>query len=198
MNLKHLLCDQLQNQVMQPDCSNAGSGSTNSIFLNLSSLSYSNSIDCSFLNNQSFYCVVSCSSDQSVADSSVYNLSTTRGTEVTVSLQGLTSGQMYHCKAAATNTNSTRCAGPVVGAYSASIDMGYIIGITIIISFVVFFSLGVLVTTCIGCMVRTRSKVTLHHPNPALEPSVYEMIKTDQKKIKAIELEANSAYGTAK
>ena len=83
-------------------------------------------------------------------------------------------------------------------ANSASIDMYYIIGITIIISFVVFFSLGVLVTTCFGCMVKTRSKVTLHHPNPALEPSVYEMIETDQNRIKAIELEVNSAYGTAK
>eukprot|EP00731_Ephydatia_muelleri_P011120 Em0006g14a len=30
-------------------------------------------------------------------------------------LQGLTSGQMYYCKAAATNTNSNNCAGPVVG-----------------------------------------------------------------------------------
>ena len=38
-------------------------------------------------------------------------------------------------------------------------------------------------TTCIGCMVKTRSKVTLHHPDPALEPSVYEMIETDQKKL---------------
>ncbi|KAL5476174.1 hypothetical protein EMCRGX_G026088 [Ephydatia muelleri] len=36
------------------------------------------------------------------------------GTEVTVSLQGLTSGQMYYCKAAATNTNSNNCTGPVV------------------------------------------------------------------------------------
>ena len=53
-------------------------------------------------------------------------------------------------------------------------------------------------TTSICCMAKTRSKVTLHHPDPVLEPSVYEMIKTDQKKIKAIELEANSAYGTAK
>ena len=76
----------------------------------------SNFIGCSFLNNQSLYCVVCCSTDPSVPpDSSVYNISTTRGTEVTVSLQGLTSGQMYYCKAAATNTNSTRCAGPVVG-----------------------------------------------------------------------------------
>ena len=78
----------------------------------------------------------------------------------------------------------------------ASIDTYTIIGITIVISFVVFFSLGVLVTTCIGYMVKTRTKVTLHHP--ALERSVFEMIETDQKKIKAIELEVNSAYGTAK
>ena len=69
---------------------------------------------CSF--NQSFYCMVCCSTDPSVPPhSSVYNISTTRGTEVTVSLQGLTSGQMYYCKAAATNTNSNNCAGPVVG-----------------------------------------------------------------------------------
>ena len=80
----------------------------------------------------------------------------------------------------------------------ASIDTYTTIGITIVISFVVFFSLGVLVTTCISCMVKTRSKVTLHHLDPALEPSVYEMIETDQKKIKAIALEANSAYGIAK
>ena len=74
------------------------------------------SIGCSFSNNQSFYCVVCCSTDPSVPpDSSVYNISTTRGTEVTVSLQGLTRGQMYYCKAAATNTNSNNCTGPVVG-----------------------------------------------------------------------------------
>ena len=73
-------------------------------------------IACSFLNNQSFYCMVCCSTDPSVPpDSSVYNISTTRSTEVSVSLQGLTSGQMYYCKAAATNTNSNNCAGPVVG-----------------------------------------------------------------------------------
>ena len=75
-----------------------------------------NSMNCLFLNNQFFYCVVCCSTDPSVPpDSSVYNISTTRGTEVTVDLDGLTSGQMYYCKAAATNTNSTNCGGPVVG-----------------------------------------------------------------------------------
>ena len=73
-------------------------------------------IPCTFLDGSSHYCVVCCSTDPSVPpDSSVYNISTTRGTEVTVSLQGLTSGQMYYCKAAATNTNSNNCAGPVVG-----------------------------------------------------------------------------------
>ena len=73
-------------------------------------------IDCSFLNNQSFYCMVCCSTDPSVPpDSSVYSISTTRGTEVTVSVQGLTRSQMYFCKAAATNTSSINCTGPVVG-----------------------------------------------------------------------------------
>ena len=73
-------------------------------------------IACTFLDGSSHYCVVCCSTNPSVPpDSSVYNISTTRGTEVTVSLQGLTSGQMYYCKAAATNTNSNNCTGPVVG-----------------------------------------------------------------------------------
>ena len=73
-------------------------------------------ISCLFLNNQSFYCVVCCSTDPSVPpDSSVYNISTSRGTEVTVDLDGLTRGQMYYCKAAATNTTSASCGGPVVG-----------------------------------------------------------------------------------
>ncbi|KAL5500397.1 hypothetical protein EMCRGX_G011952 [Ephydatia muelleri] len=77
-------------------------------------------IDCKFLNNQSFYCVVCCSTDPSVPpDSSVYNISTTRGTEVTVSLQGLTSGQMYYCTAAGTDANSSSCGGLVVGGVEA-------------------------------------------------------------------------------
>ena len=90
-------------------------GPTNTALINVSLLSNSSVISCSFLNNQSFYCVVCCSTDSSVpSDSSVYNISTTSGAEVTVSLQGLTSGQMYYCKAAASNINSARCAGPVV------------------------------------------------------------------------------------
>ena len=73
-------------------------------------------ISCLFLNNQSFYCVVCCSTDPSVPpDSSVYNISTSRGIEVTVDLDGLTRGQMYYCKVAATNTTSASCGGPVVG-----------------------------------------------------------------------------------
>ena len=79
----------------------------------------------------------------------------------------------------------------------ASIDTYTIIGITIVIS-VVFFSLGVLVTTCICCMAKTRFKVTLHHPDPAMEPSVCEMTETNGKEIKTIDLEVNSAYGATK
>ena len=91
-------------------------GPTYSVLKNISLLSDSTLFNCSFLNNQSFYCMVCCSTDPSVPpDSSVYNISTTKGTEVTVSQQGLISGQMYFCKVAATNSNSTCCAGPVVG-----------------------------------------------------------------------------------
>eukprot|EP00731_Ephydatia_muelleri_P002232 Em0001g2232a len=197
--------------------SSVGQGPTNSVIQNISFLSYSNSIGCSFLNNQSFYCVVCCSTDPSVPpDSSVYNISSTKGTEVTVSLQGLTSGQVYYCKAAASSNNIASCAGLVVGGVKgyiifvasfpsitfpttsnlASIGTHTIIGITIGISFVVFFCLGVLVTTCIGCMVKTRSKVTLHHT--AMKPSAYEMIENSQKTMTAPEVEPNSAYGTTK
>ena len=51
-------------------------------------------------------------------------------------------------------------------------------------------------TTCIGCMVKTRSKVTLHHP--AMESPVYEMTDSNEEKTKAIDLEVNSAYGATK
>ena len=71
-------------------------------------------INCIFLNNQTLYCLVCCSTDPSVPpDTSVYNTSTTRDTKVTVFLQGLTSGQMYYCTAAGTYDNSSSCGGPV-------------------------------------------------------------------------------------
>ena len=63
----------------------------------------------------SYYCLVCCSPSVPVGlDGSGY-LSSTNGIRVSVSLQGLTRGQMYYCKAAATNTNSNNCTGPVVG-----------------------------------------------------------------------------------
>ena len=82
-------------------------------------------VRCSFV--QSFYCVVCCSTDPSVPpDSRVHNISATRGTEVAVSLQGLTSGQMYYCKAAATDTISNNCAGPVVrGVFNFMIKLSH-------------------------------------------------------------------------
>eukprot|EP00731_Ephydatia_muelleri_P033829 Em0039g15a len=85
-------------------------------------------IGCSFLNNQSFYCMVCCSTDPSVPpDSSVYNISTTRGTEVTVSLQGLTSGQMYYCTAAGTDANSSSCGSCLVGGVEAYFNISAVI-----------------------------------------------------------------------
>ena len=59
--------------------------------------------------------MVCCSSSVPVGLAGSGYLFSTNGPSVSVSLQGLTSGQMYYCKAAATNTNSNNCAGPVVG-----------------------------------------------------------------------------------
>ena len=82
-------------------------------------LGYTNSIaniGCSFSNNHSYYCLVWCSTDTIVLfTSSVYKISTTSGTYVTVSLGGLIRGQMYYCKAAATNASSTEYSGSVLG-----------------------------------------------------------------------------------
>ena len=70
-------------------------------------------IGCSF--NQSFYCVVCCSTDPSVTAGSVGYLSSTNGSSVSVILSNLGSNQTYYCKASATNTTSANCGGPVVG-----------------------------------------------------------------------------------
>ena len=77
---------------------------------------------CLFLDNSHNYCMVCCSTDPSVPpDSSVYNISTTRGTEVTVDIYSLNHGQIY-CKAAATIFNTTDCSGPIVGGSKVLIE----------------------------------------------------------------------------
>ena len=92
----------------------------NSVINNVSIVKYSDSsatIGCSFLDSNSFYCMVCCSTDPSVPPyTSARYISYTKGTEVTVDLGGLTGGQMYYCKAAATETgNSNNCYYPVIG-----------------------------------------------------------------------------------
>ena len=92
----------------------------NSVIKNVSIVKYSDSsatIGCSFLDNNSFHCMVCYSTDPSVPpDTSVCYISYTKGKEVTVNIGTLTSGQIYYCKAAATDTgNSTNCYDPVIG-----------------------------------------------------------------------------------
>eukprot|EP00731_Ephydatia_muelleri_P011169 Em0006g63a len=158
------------------------------------------SIGCSFSNNQSFYCVVCCSTDPSVPpDSSVYNISTTRGTEVTVSLQGLTSGQMYYCKAAATNTN---CTGPVVGGVKVffsfmTSSVPITSSSTFAMTFILSFSLGGLGTAIIICGCynprRFSSKTTKSPPPvPTTSVATYEVVGFNKKESKTIELEIPS------
>ncbi|KAL5518239.1 hypothetical protein EMCRGX_G003938 [Ephydatia muelleri] len=70
---------------------------------------------------------------------------------------------------------------------ASSIDTYAIIGITISASFVVFFSLGVLVAICIGCMVAKRRSKGI----PVEKPSVYETVGLDQMQIA---VEAHHSY----
>ncbi|KAL5500549.1 hypothetical protein EMCRGX_G012131 [Ephydatia muelleri] len=73
-----------------------------------------------------------------------------------------------------------------------SIDVSTAVGITFSITFIMAFSLGVLVTICISCVSKTRS--TLHHPSTPDE--LYEVVGIDQKTTNVIiPLECNDAYG---
>ena len=125
-------------------------------------------ISCLFLSNQSFYCVVCCSTDPAVPpDSSVYNISTSRGTEVTVDLDGLTSGKMYYCKAAATNTTSASCGGSVVGGvkvyFILPVSQGSSSFLTIIavVITIIILSLIVLIGVLVLVCLRLRSRVKM-------------------------------------
>ena len=89
-------------------------------------------------------------------------------------------------------TNAIQCSSPVNNTSVASIETYAIIGITSSISFVVFFSLGVLVAICIGCMVKRKSIVT-----PGEKPPVYETVEPDQIQMAAIAVEANYSYEIA-
>lgn len=75
---------------------------------------------------------------------------------------------------------------------SVSIDTSTLIGVIIGTSSFGFISMIVLVVTCICCVIKTTSKVPLHHPG--LPQPVHEMETTDKKKI-TIEMKANSSYG---
>ena len=71
-----------------------------------------------------------------------------------------------------------------------SIDASTAVGITFSITFIMAFSLGVLVTMCVS---KTRSKTTLHHPN-----ALYEVVCINKEKIDVIPLESNDAYRAVK
>ena len=77
---------------------------------------------------------------------------------------------------------------------SSAFDTYSVIGITIGTSFVVFFSLGVMVASCICCVVKMKSKVIHHHSTT--ESSKHEMTRTTQK-VTALVVETNSTYGSA-
>eukprot|EP00731_Ephydatia_muelleri_P011551 Em0006g445a len=130
-----------------------------------------------------------------------------------VTFTGLTNSTNYTISAVAINcagsrpaptpspqTSSASIISPTSAATAAicvpSIDVSTAVGITFSITFIMAFSLGVLVTICISCISKTRSKTTSPHPSTPNAP--YEMVDINQKKIDVIPLENNDAYGTVK
>ena len=81
-----------------------------------------------------------------------------------------------------------------------SIDVSTDVGIIFSITFIMAFSLGVLVTICVS---KTRSKTTSHHPSTP-NPSIpnydvhCEVVSINRKKTDVITLESNDAYGIVK
>ena len=70
-----------------------------------------------------------------------------------------------------------------------SIDVSTAVGITFSITFIMAFSLGVLVTICVS---KATSKTTLHHHSTPNAP--YDVVGINQRKY-VIPLENNDAYG---
>ncbi|KAL5500509.1 hypothetical protein EMCRGX_G012085 [Ephydatia muelleri] len=98
-------------------------------------------------------------------------------------------------------TSNASITSPTSGAATAaicvpSIDVSTAVGITFSITFIMAFSLGVLVTICISCISKIRSKTTSPHLSAPNAP--YEVAGINQKKIDVIPLENNDAYGTVK
>eukprot|EP00731_Ephydatia_muelleri_P011523 Em0006g417a len=97
-------------------------------------------------------------------------------------------------------TSSASIISPTSAATAAicvhSIDVSTAVSITVSITFIMAFPLGVLVTICISCISKTRSKTTSPHPSTPNVP--YEVVGINQKKIDVIPLENNDAYGTVK
>ncbi|KAL5500342.1 hypothetical protein EMCRGX_G011888 [Ephydatia muelleri] len=75
---------------------------------------HNTTVSCKFSSLDSHHCLVCCSTDPLVPpDSSVYNISSTNGTDVTVVLTDLVAGHVYYCKVAATADTKANCFSPV-------------------------------------------------------------------------------------
>ena len=73
-----------------------------------------------------------------------------------------------------------------------SIDVSTAVGITLSITFIMAFSLGVLVTICTNCV----SKRMCKNKHPSSPDATYEVVSINQKKVDVIPLESNNAYET--
>ena len=69
-------------------------------------------VQCTFYDGLSHYCLLCCSTDPSVQVSAYSNVSSSSGSIANVSLYGLKPGAVYYCKASATDDVTTACATP--------------------------------------------------------------------------------------
>ena len=84
----------------------------------------------------------------------------------------------------------------VSGSNIVSIDTPTAVGITFAITFIISFSMGMLVAFIILCVcyIPRVSSITTE----ASIPTTYEVVGINQKQTSTIELESNAAYGIAK
>ena len=76
-------------------------------------------------------------------------------------------------------------------------SIGTAVGVSASVTFVVFFSMGVLVASVL-CYISRRSKESSHKPSSHTDPAatVYNEVGTNKMRGDAMEMNTNTAYGS--
>ena len=79
----------------------------------------------------------------------------------------------------------------------ACINTSSAVGVTFSITFIISFSMGMLVNVCVAYVMKRNSKATSQPPSIPTAIT-HNLMDINQKSPNAIELESNAAYGTAR